>query len=179
MKKILVVLGSAREGRAADKIGAFVANELTSLGAEPILADLQKINMPFFNNPSAPMTDTFSTTEESVLAWGAMVKESDGVVFLTPEYNRNTSAILKNAIDWLGPEWADKPVTVIGYGWGGASFAIPLVVQSMNHLKAAVQEESAGLYFMKSIGVDGEPIGDEAKIMVEPVLKALLKALDA
>jgi hypothetical protein len=35
------------------------------------------------------------------------------------------------------------------------------------------------LYFMKSIGVDGEPIGDEAKIMVEPVLKALLKALDA
>jgi NAD(P)H-dependent FMN reductase len=174
MKKILVVMGSARVGRAADKIGKFVVAELTSLGAEPILADLQEINMPFFNNSSAPMADTFSTSEESVLAWGAMVKESDAVVLLTPEYNRGTSAILKNAIDWLGSEWVEKPVAVIGYGWGGASFAIPNVVQSMNHLKAAVQEDTAGLFFMKSIGLDGEPIGDEAKIMVEPVLKTLI-----
>ena len=174
MKKILVVIGSAREGRAADKVAKFITDELTTLGAEPTIADLSALKLPFFNNPMAPASEEFSTTEESVLAWGKMVKESDGVVLLTPEYNHGTSALLKNGIDWLFSEWVAKPVTVVGYGWSGATFAIPSVVESMKHLKAAVQEDTASLFFMKSIGLNGEPMGDEAKNMVEPVLKALV-----
>jgi NAD(P)H-dependent FMN reductase len=176
MKKILVVLGSAREGRAADKVANFVTEEIQALGGEVTIADLQKINMPFFNNPSAPMAETYSTTEASVLAWSAMVKESDAVLLLTPEYNKGTSAILKNAIDWLAPEWTEKPVAVIGYGWGGATFAIPSVVQSLGHVKANVQEETGSLFFMKSIGVDGQPIEGEAKVAIDSVLKTLVTA---
>ena len=174
MKKILVVIGSAREGRAADKVAKFVVDELIALGAEPTTADLNKLNMPFFNNATAPASDDFSTSEESVLAWSKMVKESDAVVVLTPEYNKGTSAILKNAIDWLFGEWVEKPVLVVGYGWSGGTFAIANVVESLNHLKAAVQGDTASLFFMKSIGVDGEPIGEEAKTMLDPALKALV-----
>jgi NAD(P)H-dependent FMN reductase len=174
MKKILVVLGSAREGRAADKVAKFIAGELSALGAEPTMADLATLSLPFFNNPMAPASEGFSSSEASVIAWGKMVKESDAVILLTPEYNHGTSAILKNAIDWLYSEWIEKPVLVIGYGWGGATFAITNILDSMTHLKAALQEDTASLFFMKSIGLDGEPIGDEAKTMVEPALKALV-----
>jgi NAD(P)H-dependent FMN reductase len=174
MKKILVVIGSAREGRAADKVAKLVIDELTTFGAEPVVADLKKIGMPFFNNPTAPAAENFSTAEPSVLAWSKMVKESDAIVLITPEYNHGPSALLKNAIDWLNAEWVAKPVALVGYGWSGGTYAIPSVRESVSFLKAAVQEETASLFFMKSIGLDGEPIGDEAKIMLEPVLKTLV-----
>ena len=103
-----------------------------------------------------------------------MVVESDGVVLLTPEYNHGTSGILKNAIDWLAAEWVEKPVAVIGYGWSGAVHGIANAVESTKHLKAAVVPETASLFFMKTIGVDGAPTGEEAKAAVEPVLKALV-----
>jgi NAD(P)H-dependent FMN reductase len=174
MKKILVVIGSAREGRAADKVAKLVADELTALGAEPTMADLQKIGMPFFNNATAPASETYVPTEPSVIAWSNMVKESDAVVLLTPEYNHGTSAILKNAIDSLGSEWIGKPAAVIGYGWSGANFAIANVTESMTHLKAVMQEDTASLFFMKSIGLDGEAMGDEAKTMIQPLMKTLV-----
>ncbi|MDB5237297.1 MAG: hypothetical protein JWL88_399 [Parcubacteria group bacterium] len=167
-------MGSAREGRIADKIAKLVSDEIRALGAEPVLADLQQINMPFFNNPMVPISEGYSTSEPSVLAWSTLVKESDSVVLITPEYNRGTTALLKNAIDWLGVEWHEKPVAIIGYGWSGGSLAIGNVIQSMNQLKAALFEDTASLFFMKSIGVDGEPIGDEAKLMVQPLLKAFV-----
>ena len=102
------------------------------------------------------------------------MKESDGVVLITPEYNRGTTALMKNAIDWLGVEWLQKPVAIIGYGWGGGSLAIANIIQSMAQLKAATLADTASLFFTKSIGLDGEPIGDEAKKAVEPVLTALV-----
>jgi NAD(P)H-dependent FMN reductase len=174
MKKILVVIGSAREGRAGEKVAKFVADELTALGAEPMMADLGAIGLPFFNNALPPANENYSTSEPSALAWSKMVKESDGVVILTPEYNHGTTGVLKNAIDWLFTEWVEKPIAIIGYGWGGATFAINNVVDAMTHLKAALQNDSTSLFFMKNINVDGSPIGDEAKMMVEPSLKQLL-----
>ena len=175
MKKILVVIGSAREGRSADKVASFVVDELKSLGAEPVVADLAKLNLPFFNNAKTPSSPEYLITDKGVLEWSTLVKESDGVVLLTPEYNHGTSGILKNAVDSLFTEWKEKPVAIIGYGWSGASFAIPSLVETMRHLKAAVQESVGSLFFTKSIAIDGGSIGDETKNIVEPVLKRLVE----
>jgi NAD(P)H-dependent FMN reductase len=37
-------------------------------------------------------------------------------VFVTPEYNYGTSAVLKNAIDWVYPEWNRKAAAFVSYG---------------------------------------------------------------
>ena len=42
--------------------------------------------------------------------WSATVSRADAFVFVTPEYNRSFPAALKNALDFLSMEWADKPV---------------------------------------------------------------------
>ena len=51
------------------------------------------------------------------------VREADAVLLATPEYNRGTSGVLKNALDWLSrPALASvlrwKPVGVVGASSG-------------------------------------------------------------
>ncbi|MCH8063477.1 MAG: NAD(P)H-dependent oxidoreductase [Chloroflexi bacterium] len=49
------------------------------------------------------------------------IREADGIVFASPEYNHSFSGVMKNAIDWAsrdrGPgSLAGKPVTIVGAG---------------------------------------------------------------
>ena len=48
--------------------------------------------------------------------WTAAIAQSDGFVFVTPEYNYGTSAVLKNAIDWAYPEWNRKAAGFVSSG---------------------------------------------------------------
>ncbi len=48
--------------------------------------------------------------------WSAKIASFDGYVFVTPEYNRGTSAALKNAIDFLYQEWTGKAAGFVAYG---------------------------------------------------------------
>ncbi len=57
------------------------------------------------------------------------VREADGILPATPEYNHGTSRALQNAIDWTSRDRrpgsiTGKPVTVIASGPSGASRAV-------------------------------------------------------
>jgi NAD(P)H-dependent FMN reductase len=50
------------------------------------------------------------------------MKRADSIVIVTPEYNNGYPGVLKNALDYLLPEYRRKPfgvVTVSGGGFGG------------------------------------------------------------
>jgi NAD(P)H-dependent FMN reductase len=53
---------------------------------------------------------------EVVKKWTAEIARSDGFIFVTPEYNYGPSAVLKNALDWVYPEWNHKAVAFVSYG---------------------------------------------------------------
>ena len=52
------------------------------------------------------------------------IAEADAVVVSTPEYNKNLSGVLKNALDWVsrtdGNPWAGKPVAILSATAGRA-----------------------------------------------------------
>ncbi|AEE44524.1 NADPH-dependent FMN reductase [Cellulomonas fimi] len=57
------------------------------------------------------------------------VESSDGILFVTPEYNRSIPGPLKNAIDWGSRPWgqnsfARKPTGIIGASPGGIGTAV-------------------------------------------------------
>ena len=57
------------------------------------------------------------------------VKAADGVLFVTPEYNRSMPGVLKNAIDhasrpWGQSVWNGKPAAVLGVSVGAIGTAL-------------------------------------------------------
>jgi chromate reductase len=71
-------------------------------------------------------------------AFKRAIAEADGVLFVTPEYNRSIPGALKNAIDWASRPWgqnsfARKPTGVIGTSPGSIGTAV-----AQSHLRSVL-----------------------------------------
>jgi len=86
--------------------------------------DLRDYDMPFFNEPVSPSFKKEPYKNEAVARFTKKIEEGDAFVMVTPEYNHGTSGVLKNALDWIYPEWNNKPVAFVSYGSGGGARAI-------------------------------------------------------
>lgn len=124
MTKIAVIIGSTRQGRHTDKVAKWVVKEIEAKKAEVELLDLCDYPIPFFDEAISPRYNPNRNPDAGTKKWLEKVTEFDGYVFVTPEYNRATSAVLKNAIDVLGHEMDDKPAALVGHGSSGGAQAV-------------------------------------------------------
>jgi NAD(P)H-dependent FMN reductase len=67
-----------------------------------------------FNEPDHPLLHQY--VHQHTKDWSAAVAGSDAFIFVTPEYNHSFNAALKNAIDYLHREWANKAAGIVCYG---------------------------------------------------------------
>jgi NAD(P)H-dependent FMN reductase len=118
MTVISVIVGSTREGRFSEKPAKWIHQHLKQReDVDARLLDLRDYPMPFFDQQATPATPGRPPYEnEAVRRWTVAIGQSDGFVFVTPEYNYGTSAVLKNAIDWVYPEWNRKAAAFVSYG---------------------------------------------------------------
>jgi NAD(P)H-dependent FMN reductase len=118
MTVISVIVGSTREGRFSEKPAKWILQHLKKReGVDARLLDLRDFPMPFFDQPATPATPGRPPYKNEVVQrWTAAIAQSDGFVFVTPEYNYGSSAVLKNAIDWVYPEWNRKAAGFVSYG---------------------------------------------------------------
>ena len=87
------------------------------VGIEARLLDLRDFPMPFFDQAVSPATPGRAPYEHEVVKrWTAAIAVADGFVFVSPEYNYGPSAVPKNAIDWVYPEWNRKAAAFVSYG---------------------------------------------------------------
>ena len=114
--KLVGFVGSLR----ASSINRMLMNALVELAPQAGLeiAVLEIGDVPHFN------ADLEAAMPAPAAALKKAVSESDGVVFVTPEYNRAMPGVLKNALDWLSRPYgqnslAGKPVLVTGATSGG------------------------------------------------------------
>jgi len=118
MTVISVIVGSTRAGRFSEKPAKWILDRLKKRdGVDARLLDLRNYPMPFFDQPVTPATPGRPAFEHEVVQrWTAAIAQSDGFVFVTPEYNYEPPAVLKNAIDWVYPEWNRKAAGFVSYG---------------------------------------------------------------
>ncbi len=118
MTVISVIVGSTRQGRFSEKPAQWIFQRLKNRGGvDTRLLDLRDFPMPFFDQPVPPAMPSRPAYENEVVKkWTAEIARSDGFIFVTPEYNYGPSAVLKNALDWVYPEWNRKAAAFVSYG---------------------------------------------------------------
>ncbi len=88
--KIAVIVGSLRK----ESFNLKVAKSLIEVAPSSLSFDFVSIgDLAMFNE------DLEDTPPQEWVAFRKSIKSADGVLFLTPEYNRSVPGVLKNAID--------------------------------------------------------------------------------
>ena len=113
--KIAIVVGSLRQ----DSINLKVAKSLCAMAHERLDCDIVPIgDLPLYNQEyDADSPAPYARFREEIAA-------ADGVLFVTPEYNRGVPGVLKNAID-VGSRpygksvWNQKPAAIVSASPGG------------------------------------------------------------
>jgi chromate reductase len=118
--RIAVIVGSLRR----ESFNRKLANALCAMGPESFeFRQLEIGDLPLYNQ------DDDKHQHPSVLRLKDEVKQSQGLLFVTPEYNRSVPGVLKNAIDHASRPygqnaWAGKPAGVIGISVGAIGTAL-------------------------------------------------------
>ena len=116
--QIAVVVGSLRK----DSFNRKLANAIVKLAPpEFSFQQVQISDLPLYNQ------DDDVNQAESVKWLKNEIKSAQGILFVTPEYNRSIPGVLKNAIDHAARPygqnvWAGKPAGVIGASIGVVGF---------------------------------------------------------
>jgi chromate reductase len=117
---IAVIVGSLRR----DSFNRKLARALTKLGPSDFSFKPVEIGgLPLYNQ------DDDGNPAESVKKLKAEIVAAQGLLFVTPEYNRSIPGVLKNAIDHASrpygqSAWAGKPAGVLGVSVGANGTAM-------------------------------------------------------
>lgn len=119
MTKIAVLVGSLRK----DSINKIYAKALEKLAAGSFDFHYVDMDLPLYNN------DLWEIPPAKVLALEEAITGADGVLIVTPEYNRSMPAVTKNAIDWASrpygeSAWPGKAVAITGASPGSQGTAV-------------------------------------------------------
>ncbi|HWE46200.1 MAG TPA: NAD(P)H-dependent oxidoreductase [Caulobacteraceae bacterium] len=126
MSVVSVIVGTTRPSRFSEKPARWIRDHLAKRpGLDVRLLDLRDYPMPFFDEAPLPGSpDRAPYEHEAVKRWTAAIAASDAFVFVTGEYNFGPPAVLKNAIDYVYPEWNRKPAAFVGYGSVGGARSV-------------------------------------------------------
>lgn len=123
MTRIGIILGSTRPGRNGEAVAKWVRDIASKrTDAEFELIDLLDYPLPHLDEALPPAMGQYSNPH--TIEWAQKIGSFDGFVMVTPEYNHSTSAVLKNAIDYLFAEWNNKAVGFVSYGGVGGARAV-------------------------------------------------------
>lgn len=136
MTNIVGIVGSLRKG----SYNRALMNAFVKQAPEGVSIQIVEIgSLPLFNE------DLEEAFPESAKILKSKIEAADAVIISTPEYNRGTSGVLKNAIDWISrPDgqnsFKGKPVLVIGASTGarGADIAQYDLKRSFTYMNAKV-----------------------------------------
>ncbi|MCJ7479119.1 MAG: NAD(P)H-dependent oxidoreductase [Candidatus Nanohaloarchaeota archaeon QJJ-7] len=117
--RFLIIEGTVRNDRKSIHAARQLLDVLEKKGHEAEIFDMKEKEIPLlktrrYTDPGEP--------PEDIEQFGQRVEEADGLVLVSPEYNHTFPGALKNLLDYLYPEYDDKPfsfVTVSGGGFGG------------------------------------------------------------
>lgn len=162
MKNISIISSSVRNGRNSHRVALYFKNYLEeNQVAKAKIIDLKAYDFPIFEE----RLKFISEPTEAMLSLADDIKNSDGIIVVTPEYNGGYPASLKNVIDLLYTEWKRKPIGVATVSAG--AFAGSQVITSLQFTLWKIGALVVPAMFPvatieKTFNEDGQPSDKEA-----------------
>ena len=172
---VAVIVGSLRKQSFSLRIAQAFA-KLAPAALKLNIVTLEGLS--FFNQDleAAPPADWLKFRET--------VQASDAVIFVTPEYNRSVSGVLKNAIDvgsrpYGKSSFLGKPVGIVSSSPGplGGIAASMNLKQLLPGITGPIMQQPE--IYLNGIGDAFDADGEIAKESIRPVLQAYIDAFAA
>ncbi|NLM04600.1 MAG: NAD(P)H-dependent oxidoreductase [Clostridiales bacterium] len=169
--KIAVVIGSISKNSYNMKLAEFIKRRYEGKLEMEVLSlkDIPMYNIDDELNPAPAVTEI-----------KGKIKNSDGVLFVTPEYNHSIPGVLKNALDWFSRVdrvLANKPAMIVG-----ASTGILGTVKAQIHLRQILNSGGVAAITMPGnevfIGNIENIMDDNGNLTDESTIKFLDKVVD-
>jgi chromate reductase, NAD(P)H dehydrogenase (quinone) len=135
---------------------------LLRLAAEVAPGDVEVVVHPLGDLPFYDGDVEAAGWPASVSALRLALAEADGLLLASPEYNRSTTAVLKNAIDWASRRRPDSPLDGLhvallsAAGGSGGSNAQRHLRDILSYNRVAVLDETFRLARARDALVDGD-----------------------
>jgi NAD(P)H-dependent FMN reductase len=164
--RILVFYGSYRFDRMGIRLARFVFERLRRRGDDVELVDAKAINLPMLDR----MYKEYPKGEapEALERLAGKIRDADGFVFITGEYNWGVQPGLKNLTDHFLEEWFWRPAAIASYSagrfsgvraataWHGTLSEMGMVVISSTIAVGPIGQTLSG---------EGEPVGEAGRAL--------------
>jgi len=165
--RILVLYGSYRSDRMGIRLADFVVAGLRARGDDVALIDAKAIGLPMLDRMYKEYPKGAAPAALETLA--GQIRDADGFVFITGEYNWGLQPGLKNLTDHFLEEWFWRPAAIASYSagrfagaraalaWHGTLSEMGMVVTSSTIAVGSISQ---------TLSESGEPIGEGGKQLV-------------
>ncbi|MEV6295244.1 NAD(P)H-dependent oxidoreductase [Streptomyces sp. NPDC051896] len=174
--KLLIIVGSVREGRFGPVVGSWVAEQAREHGGFEVDAvDLADVDIPLTLPVESPKFAGDAYPRPAGMArLTSALEEADAFVVVTPEYNHSYPASLKAAIDWHFTQWTAKPVAFVSYGGAaGGRHAVLHLENVLTELHAVTIRDGLAFPNYFTAWRDGRPLDEQAPGYAKTLLDQL------
>jgi NAD(P)H-dependent FMN reductase len=164
--RILVLYGSYRSDRMGIRLADFVVDGLRRRGDDVELIDAKAVGLPMLDRMYKEHPKGAAPPALEKLA--GQIRDADGFVFVTGEYNWGMQPGLKNLTDHFLEEWFWRPAAIASYSagriagaraataWHGTLSEMGMVVISSTIAVGPIAQ---------TLLADGKPLGEAGKAL--------------
>jgi NAD(P)H-dependent FMN reductase len=164
--RILVLYGSYRSDRMGIRLAHFVIEGLRARGDDVELIDAKAIDLPMLDRMYKEYPK--GRAPERLEALAGKIRDADGFVFITGEYNWGLQPGLKNLTDHFLEEWFWRPAAIASYSAGRFSGARAALAWhgTLSEMGMVVISSSLAVGpIAQTLSETGEPAGEAGKAL--------------
>lgn len=164
--RILVFYGSYRSDRMGIRLAHFVVEGFRGRGCQVELIDAKAIGLPMLDRMYKEYPK--GTAPAALEKLAGQIRDADGFVFVTGEYNWGVQPGLKNLTDHFLEEWFWRPAAIASYSAGRLSGARAATAWhgTLSEMGMVVISSTIAVGpISQTLSADGQPTGEGGKAL--------------
>src|SRR6476660_7993411 len=164
--RILVFYASYRSARMGIRLAHFTVEGFRARGDDVELVDAREVGLPMLDRMYKEYPKGEAPARLEKLA--GQIRDADGFVFVTGEYNWGIQPGLKNLTDHFLEEWFWRPAALVSYSAGRFSGARAATAWhgTLSEMGMVVVSSTIGVGpIAQTLSADSEPIGEGGKAL--------------